>query len=116
MLLQAAGLALLSVSGGELALAAAVAVTVGVGTACVYPTLLAAISDAVSPIARAAVTGIYRFWRDMGYAVGAVIAGTIADVLGYSGAIAVVAFLTALSGLWVLADMPIRPSPRNANA
>jgi MFS family permease len=116
MLLQAAGLALLSVSGGELALAAAVAVTVGVGTACVYPTLLAAISDAVSPIARAAVTGIYRFWRDMGYAVGALIAGTIADVLGYSGAIAVVAFLTAVSGLWVLADMPIRPSPRNANA
>jgi MFS family permease len=49
---------------------------------------------------------VYRFWRDMGYAVGAVIAGMVADALGYGGAIALVAGLTAASGLWVVADLP----------
>jgi len=86
----------------------------GIGTALVYPTLIAAISDAVSPVARAPVVGVYRFWRDIGYAVGAVIAGTAADGLGYSGAIGLVAALTAMSGLWVFADMPaerIEPLP-----
>jgi predicted MFS family arabinose efflux permease len=63
-------------------------------------------SDAVAPVARAAVVGVYRFWRDMGYAIGALVAGTVADVLGYGGAIAIVAALTAASGLWVLGDMP----------
>jgi predicted MFS family arabinose efflux permease len=63
-------------------------------------------SDAVSPVARAPVVGVYRFWRDMGYALGAVIAGTVADALGYGGAITIVAALTAASGLWVLFDMP----------
>jgi MFS family permease len=106
MLLQATGLALLSISSGEIVLAAAVAITVGLGTALVYPALLAAISDAVSPVARAPVTGVYRFWRDMGYALGALIAGVVADALGYGGAIAVVAGLTAMSGLWALGDMP----------
>ena len=52
------------------AIAAGAAVLLGVGTALVYPTLIAAISDAVSPIARAPVVGVYRFWRDMGYALG----------------------------------------------
>ena len=83
----------------------------GLGTALVYPTLIAAISDAVSPVARAPVVGVYRFWRDMGYALGALIAGGVADALGYGGAIALVAALTAASGLWVLHDMPAhRPS------
>jgi hypothetical protein len=63
-------------------------------------------SDFVSPVARAPVVGVYRFWRDTGYVVGAIIAGTAADALGYGGAIAIVAGLTALSGLWVLRDMP----------
>ena len=71
-----------------------------------YPTLIAAISDAVSPVARAPVVGVYRFWRDMGYALGAVIAGAAADALGYGGAIGLVAALTAASALWVLVDMP----------
>jgi hypothetical protein len=63
-------------------------------------------SDFVSPVARAPVVGVYRFWRDSGYVLGAVIAGSAADALGYGGAIAIVAGLTALSGLWVLRDMP----------
>ena len=69
-------------------------------------TLIAAMSDAVSPVARAPVIGIYRFWRDMGYVFGGLIAGGVADALGYGGAIAVVAGLTAASGFWVLFDMP----------
>ena len=114
MLLQAAALALLAVSGGGVPLAAGTAVLLGLGTALVYPTLIAAISDAVSPVARAPVVGVYRFWRDMGYALGALIAGGVADGLGYGGAIALVAGLTAGSGLWVLGDMPSErgePSP-----
>ena len=106
MLLQALALGLLAVSDGDVALAAGTAALLGVGTALVYPTLIAAISDAVSPVARAPVVGVYRFWRDIGYALGAVIAGATADGLSYGGAIGVVAALTAVSGLWVLADMP----------
>jgi MFS family permease len=106
MLLQAVALGVLATSDGDVATATARAFLLGLGTALVYPTLIAAISDAVSPIARAPVVGAYRFWRDMGYALGAVIAGTAADALGYGGAIAIVAALTACSGLWVLSDMP----------
>jgi MFS family permease len=106
MFLQAAALMLLGLSGGALALATGAAVLLGLGTALVYPTLIAAISDGVVPIARAPVVGVYRFWRDMGYALGALIAGVTADALGYGGAIALVAVLTAASGLWVLVDMP----------
>jgi MFS family permease len=108
MLLQAAALALLALSGGTLAPAAAAAVGLGAGTALVYPTLIAAISDAVTPVARAPVVGVYRFWRDSGYVFGGLIAGSAADALGYGGAIALVAALTAASGLWVLHDMPSR--------
>lgn len=82
------------------------AIALGAGTALVCPTLIAAIADSVSPVERAPVVGVYRFWRDMGYALGAVIAGAVADAFGYGGAIAVVAGLTAASGLWVLGDMP----------
>ena len=106
MLLQAAALTLLALSGGDVATATVAAVLLGLGTALVYPTLIAAISDAVSPVSRAPVVGVYRFWRDIGYALGALIAGAAADALGYGGAIAIVAALTAASGLWVLRDMP----------
>jgi MFS family permease len=112
MLLQAAALAGLAVSDGDVVPAAATAALLGLGTALVYPTLIAAMSDAVTPVARAPVVGVYRFWRDMGYALGAVIAGATADALGYGGAIAVVAALTAVSGLWVLGDMPDDRSDR----
>jgi MFS family permease len=109
MLVQAAALALLAVSRGRIGVAAASAVLLGLGTALVYPTLIAAMSDAVSPVARAPIVGVYRFWRDSGYALGALIAGATADSLGYPGAIAIVAALTAASGLWVLGDMPAKP-------
>ena len=106
MLLQAGALAVLGLSDGSVPIASAAAVLLGLGTALVYPTLIAAMSDAVSPIERAPVVGVYRFWRDTGYAVGALVAGAVADALGYSGAIAIVAALTAASGLWTLVDMP----------
>ena len=77
------------------------AVLQGLGTAMVYPTLLAAISDVAHPEWRATAMGAYRFWRDLGYAVGALISGTIADLLGMRAAIQVVAVLTLLSGLHV---------------
>jgi MFS family permease len=113
MTLQAAALAVLAASGGRVPLAALCAVALGIGTALVYPTLIAAISDGVSPVARAPAVGVYRFWRDMGYVVGGLAAGFAADATGYSGAIAVVAGLTAASALWVILDMPAartRPS------
>ena len=106
MLLQAGALGLLAVSSGALALAAAAAAVLGIGTALVYPTLLAAISDAVSPVARAPTVGIYRFWRDMGYVAGGLLAGLVADAIGYGGAIGIVAGLTAASGIWVAVDLP----------
>jgi len=106
MLTQAVALTALALSGGDVAVAALSAVVLGLGTALVYPTLIAAISDAVSPVARAPMVGVYRFWRDMGYVAGGLIAGTVADAVGFGGAIAVVAALTALSGLWVAWDLP----------
>jgi MFS family permease len=114
MLLQSGALAILAVSDGGLGLAVLAAVLLGAGTALVYPTLIAAISDAVTPIERAPTVGVYRFWRDCGYVAGGLIAGTVADALGYGGAIAVVAGLTAASGLWVLIDMP--PTSRDLPA
>jgi MFS family permease len=106
MLLQAGALVVLALSGARIGIAAASAVALGLGTALVYPTLIAAISDTVSPVARAPTVGVYRFWRDMGYVAGGVIAGAVADALGYAGAIAIVAGLTAASGAWVAIDLP----------
>ena len=106
MLLQAGALALLAASGAAVAIAAAAAVALGAGTALVYPTLIAAIADTVSPVARAPTVGVYRFWRDMGYVAGGLIAGLAADAIDYSGAIAVVAALTAASGAFVAIDLP----------
>jgi MFS family permease len=70
----------------------------GIGTAMVYPTLLAAIGDVAPPTWRASAIGVYRLWRDLGYAIGAVVAGITADRLGLPGAIWLVAGITALSG------------------
>jgi MFS family permease len=106
MFVQAGALALLALSAGAVATAAAAAVLLGLGTALVYPTLIAAMSDAVTPVARPTVVGVYRFWRDSGYVFGGLLAGAVSDALGYGGAIAVVAALTAASGLWVWRDMP----------
>jgi MFS family permease len=74
------------------------AVLLGAGTALVYPTLLAAIGDVAHPDWRASAIGVYRFWRDLGYAVGAILAGVVADFLGLSWAIVVIGLLTFTSG------------------
>jgi MFS family permease len=103
MLVQAAGLAILVLGGGSFGSALGAAALLGVGTALVYPTLIAAVSDAVQPRDRAPAVGVYRFWRDIGFALGALLAGLVADAAGASTAIAVVAALTAASGLFVAA-------------
>jgi MFS family permease len=77
------------------------AVLQGVGTAMVYPTLLAAITDHTHPMSRATSLGVYRFWRDSGYAIGALLSGIVADLVGLDAAIHLVAGLTLLSGLVV---------------
>jgi MFS family permease len=81
------------------------AAALGIGTAMVYPTLLAAIADVAGPTWRASAIGIYRLWRDLGFAAGAIVAGLLADALGLSTAIAAVAALTACSGVVVLVRM-----------
>ena len=101
MLVQAGALALLVAGGGDFAPALGAAILLGAGTALVYPTLIAAVSDVAQPVERAQLVGVYRFWRDFGFVVGAVIAGVVADGFGADWAIAVVAVLTAASGLWV---------------
>ena len=98
MLIQAAALAGFAVATGA-AVWAVAAVALGVGTAFVYPTLLAAIGDVAHPSWRASAVGVYRLWRDSGYAIGALIAGITADFFGLRGAIVTVAALTAASGL-----------------
>ena len=77
----------------------------GVGTAMVYPTLLATIGDIAHPSWRASAVGVYRLWRDGGYALGALLGGVIADALGLKSAIAAIGVLTILSGLVVLFTM-----------
>ena len=106
MLVQAGGLGLLAASGGAVGTAAVAAATLGAGTALVYPTLIAAVSDAVAPVERATTVGVYRFWRDMGYVAGGLLVGVVADITDFTAAIWVVAGLTALSGLIVAVDLP----------
>lgn len=75
------------------------AVLLGIGTAMVYPTLIASISDVAHPDWRATSTGIYRFWRDSGYAIGALMAGILTDILNIQWAIGIVAFLPLMAGM-----------------
>jgi MFS family permease len=92
-------------------------VLLGLGTALVYPTLLAAISDVAHPDWRASAVGVYRLWRDGGYAVGALLAGVLADVLSVPWAIGVIAALTFASGAVVLGRMyETLPSKRAGSA
>jgi MFS family permease len=104
MLLQALALAGTALAGSFLPWAAT-AMLLGVGTAMVYPTLLAAIGDVAHPSWRATAVGIYRLWRDAGFAVGALLAGLVADLAGLVAAVWVVAALTAASGLVVAIRM-----------
>jgi MFS family permease len=104
MWVQAAGIAVVVLAGSFSGYAAGAAL-LGVGTAMVYPTLLAAIGDVAHPSWRASSVGVYRLWRDLGYAVGALLAGVTADTLGLSAAMWIVAALTFGSGLIVAVRM-----------
>jgi MFS family permease len=104
MWIQAAGIVVVILSGGFSGFALGAAL-LGLGTAMVYPTLLAAIGDVAHPRWRASSVGVYRLWRDLGYAIGALLAGLAADALGLSAAMAIVAGITLLSGLLVAARM-----------
>jgi MFS family permease len=104
MLVQAVALAGTAVAGSFLPWAAC-AILLGVGTAMVYPTLLAAIGDVAHPSWRATAVGVYRLWRDAGFAVGALLAGLVADLAGLEAAVWVIAVLTAASGLLVAVRM-----------
>ncbi|MFM7552920.1 MAG: MFS transporter [Actinomycetota bacterium] len=103
MLVQAGALALLVAGGGAFGPALAAALLLSAGTALVYPTLIAAVSDAAEPRDRARIVSVYRFWRDAGFALGALLAGIVADAVGADAAIGLVAALTAASGLVVAA-------------
>ena len=98
MWVQAAGISVVILSRGFGGFATG-SVLLGIGTAMVYPTLLAAIGDVAAPAWRASSVGVYRLWRDLGYAVGALLAGFTADVLGLAGAMWVIAAITCASGL-----------------
>jgi MFS family permease len=104
MLVQAAALGLFAAAEG-FAVWVAAAVLLGAGTAMVYPTLLAAIGDVAHPGWRARSVGVYRLWRDGGFAVGALLAGALADAFDISVAIWAIAALTAASGVVVLVRM-----------
>ena len=104
MLIQAVAIAAIAAFAGFGPWLAA-AVALGLGTAMVYPTLIAAVADIAEPRQRGAVTGIYRFWRDLGFAIGAILVGVVADRVDASVAIFVVAALTAISGLIVAIRM-----------
>jgi len=104
MWIQALGIGLVAMSRTFAGFAAG-AVLLGVGTAMVYPTLLAVVGDVASPAWRASAVGGYRLWRDLGYAAGALLAGGAADLLGLAGAMWIVAALTCASGIVVAVRM-----------
>ena len=104
MLLQAGAIGLIAVAS-TFAIWLLAAALLGLGTAMVYPTLLAAVADNASPNWRGAAVGAYRLWRDLGFAVGAIVAGVLADRAGMPFAIGAVAVVTAASGLVVLGRM-----------
>lgn len=105
MLLQGAALVTIVLVHGFTAWLLATA-ALGLGTAMVYPTLLAAIGDVARPSWRASAVGVYRLWRDSGYAAGAVLAGILADAFGMDVAIAMIGGMTAASGIIAAVRMP----------
>jgi MFS family permease len=98
MWMQAVGIGAVSISSGFFGFALGAAL-LGIGTAFVYPVLLAVIGDVAHPLWRASAVGVYRLWRDLGYAAGALLAGISADLFGLASAIQIVAVLTFLSGV-----------------
>lgn len=101
---QAVGIMVIALGSSFVQFAGGAAL-LGLGTAMVYPTLLAAIGDVAKPSWRASSVGIYRLWRDMGYAVGALLAGAVADAFGLSAATFTIAALTFISGVVVALRM-----------
>ncbi len=104
MLVQAGAIGLIA-AASTFAVWLLAAAILGLGTAMVYPSLLAAVADVAAPAWRGAAVGVYRLWRDLGFGVGAIVAGVIADRAGMPSAIAVVGALTAASGVVVLVRM-----------
>ena len=104
MLLQAAAIGAIA-AGSSFAIWLVAAIVLGLGTALVYPTLLATIADVAEPAWRGSAVGVYRLWRDLGFAAGAIVAGVLADAAGIAAAIWVVAIITAGSGILVLVRM-----------
>lgn len=98
MIVQGVALVSIAVTRGVRAWTIAL-VALGIGTALVYPTLLAAVGDIARPVWRGALVGVYRLWRDLGYVAGALLAGAIADAFGIAAAIAAIGVVTAVSGL-----------------
>jgi len=98
MWVQAVGIGIVVLSTGFGGFATG-STLLGVGTAMVYPTLLAAIGDVALPSWRASTVGVYRFWRDLGYGIGALLAGVSADAIGIAGAMWLIAGITFISGL-----------------
>jgi MFS family permease len=115
MLVQAGALAMVAVADDFTKWLVA-GVLLGTGTALVYPTLLAVIGDVAHPSWRARSVGVYRLWRDSGFAVGAILAGVVADLWGLRAAVWVVAALTAASGIVVAVRMyETHPRARSAD-
>ncbi len=104
MWVQALGISLILLAASREMWIAAMAL-LGVGTAMVYPTLLAVVSDVAQPQWRASAVGVYRFWRDSGYVVGALLAGLLADLFGMGWAMGSIGILTFASGVVVLWSM-----------
>ena len=98
MIVQGAALVAIALTGKPVAWGIAL-VALGIGTALVYPTLLAAIGDIARPSWRAATVGVYRLWRDLGYVAGALVAGVLADAFGVAAAIGAIGIMTAASGV-----------------
>jgi MFS family permease len=111
MWIQAVSIGIVVVSSGFIGFAVG-ALLLGVGTAMVYPTLLAAIGDVAEASWRASAIGVYRLWRDLGYAVGALLAGVTADALGLPAALWLVAILTFASGIVTAVRMTETVAPR----
>lgn len=115
MMVQGAALALMAITAG-FAVWAVGAALIGVGTALVYPTLIAAVGDVAHPTWRATAVGVYRLWRDTGYVVGALLGGVVADAFDLRTAVMAVALLSFVSGLVVAVRMHETVPPQTAQS